>query len=75
MELNPVRAGMIADPADYRWSSYRANPLGEQNAILTPHPLYLALAADCGERLKAYRALFRTAIKDAPLAVLRLALN
>jgi len=20
--LNPVRAGMVADPADYRWSSY-----------------------------------------------------
>jgi REP element-mobilizing transposase RayT len=23
--LNPVRAGMIADPAEYRWSSYRAH--------------------------------------------------
>jgi hypothetical protein len=22
--LNPVRAGMVDDPADYRWSSYRA---------------------------------------------------
>jgi putative transposase len=24
IERNPVRAGMVADPADYRWSSYRA---------------------------------------------------
>jgi len=24
IELNPVRAGMVADPAHYRWSSYRA---------------------------------------------------
>ena len=24
IELNPVRAGMVSDPADYRWSSYRA---------------------------------------------------
>ena len=23
--LNPVRAGMVADPAEYRWSSYRAH--------------------------------------------------
>ena len=22
IDLNPVRAGMVADPADYRWSSY-----------------------------------------------------
>jgi len=22
VELNPVRAGIVADPADYRWSSY-----------------------------------------------------
>ncbi len=25
IELNPVRAAMVYDPADYRWSSYRAN--------------------------------------------------
>jgi putative transposase len=25
IELNPVRAGMVANPAAYRWSSYRAN--------------------------------------------------
>ncbi len=25
IELNPVRAGMVASPADYAWSSYRHN--------------------------------------------------
>ena len=29
IERNPVRASMVADPADYRWSSYRANGLGQ----------------------------------------------
>jgi hypothetical protein len=24
IEMNPVRAGMVEQPADYRWSSYRA---------------------------------------------------
>ncbi len=29
IELNPVRAGMVAHPGEYRWSSYRANAQGE----------------------------------------------
>jgi putative transposase len=66
---------MVSDPADYRWSSYRANALGEPNALLSPHPLYLALAFDPAQRLAAYRALFSSALDDAPLAELRLALN
>jgi len=28
IELNPVRAAMVEDPAHYRWTSYRANALG-----------------------------------------------
>ena len=28
IELNPVRASMVADPADYPWTSYQANALG-----------------------------------------------
>lgn len=28
IELNPVRAGMVAAPGDYRWSSYHANADG-----------------------------------------------
>jgi putative transposase len=65
----------VADPADYAWSSYRANAHGESGPILSPHPLYLALATEPAERLEAYRALFRTALDDAPLGDLRLALN
>jgi len=32
IELNPVRANMVAHPAEYRWSSYRANAQGEADA-------------------------------------------
>ena len=28
IELNPVRAGMVTHPAEYRWSSFRANAMG-----------------------------------------------
>lgn len=59
IELNPVRAGMVSDPGQYPWSSYRANGLGQSNARLTPHPLYLALGCGSLARGQAYRALFR----------------
>jgi putative transposase len=75
VELNPVRAGMVADPALYRWSSYRANALGEPDALLTPHALYLGLGDDEETRRAAYRELFRIALDDQPLGDLRLALN
>ena len=32
IELNPVRAAMVDDPAHYRWTSYRHNALGQANA-------------------------------------------
>jgi putative transposase len=73
IELNPVRAGMTADPANYRWSSYRANGLGQPDSILTPHPLYLALGAEVTARRVAYRALFCTELDGEALDAIRLA--
>ncbi len=58
IELNPVRAGLVSDPGSYRWSSFRANALGETDAVLTPHPLYLGLGATAIARQRAYRSLF-----------------
>ena len=43
IELNPVRVAMVEDPAHYRWTSYRANALGQPDARLSPHPIYRAL--------------------------------
>ena len=39
IELNPVRAGMVEHPADYPWSSYRANGEGEANPLIHVHGL------------------------------------
>jgi len=58
IELNPVRAGMVRRPADYSWSSYRANANGETSSIITPHPQYLALNRLVSERQRLYRMLF-----------------
>ncbi|MBK9160744.1 MAG: hypothetical protein IPM27_04155 [Nitrosomonadales bacterium] len=74
IELNPVRANMVSDPAQYRWSSYRHNGLGQTDERITPHPLYLALGKEETERLAEYRGLFRSELDDAAIADIRLAL-
>ena len=57
IELNPVRAGMVTDPGNYRWSSYPAHGHGIDINMWTPHPLYLKLAEDQKTRQTKYRTL------------------
>ena len=40
IELNPVRAGIVEHPAQYRWTSYRANALGCRDPRVKPHPAH-----------------------------------
>ena len=75
IELNPVRAAMVEDPAHYRWTSYRANALGQQDALLSPHQLYSTLGQTDKQRQSAYRALFRAQLDSDPIDDIRLALN
>lgn len=75
IELNPVRANMVNDPAQYRWSSYRHNGLGQADERIAPHPLYLGLGRTDSDRLDAYRALFRSELDEEALADIRLALS
>ncbi|HEX9391463.1 MAG TPA: transposase [Usitatibacteraceae bacterium] len=75
IELNPVRAAMVDDPAHYRWTSYRANALGQTDDLLTPHPLFQALGRSDRERQSAYRDLFRAHLDTAAIDDIRLALN
>ena len=63
IEMNPVRAGMVTHPRQYRWSSYAANAQGVDNAIIQPHDLYFALGRTTEARQTAYRALFATSIQ------------
>ena len=54
IELNPVRAGRVDDPAQYRWSSYRANGLGQHDELLTAHPVHVGLGGTDEARQSAY---------------------
>lgn len=71
IELNPVRAGMVDYPAQYRWSSYAASALGVSNAILSAHGEYAALGSCSADRQVAYRGLFEGEVNADELALLR----
>ncbi len=75
IELNPVRAGMVADPGQYPWSSYRANGLGLPDVRLAQHELYRSLGQDAEEREAAYRALFRPELDAEAVDDIRQALQ
>lgn len=75
IELNPVRAGMVEHPAEYRWSSYRSNAQGEPDSLLKPHSLYQALGKDAASRAAAYRELFRYELELGLVDEIRRAMN
>jgi putative transposase len=75
IELNPVRAHMVAHPSDYPWSSYRANADGRPDALLTAHGEYMRLGSTQETRRSAYRALFAAHLDPVRLTEIRAATN
>jgi putative transposase len=75
IEMNPVRAGMVEHPGQYRWSSYAANAQGTDNAILQPHEIYLSLGKTPEARQTAYRSLFSTDANSNELELIRASLH
>jgi putative transposase len=71
IELNPVRAAMVAAPADYRWSSYACNGQGNIDLLIAPHPAYLHIHPDTESRRAYYRSLVAQGINDDELAMIR----
>lgn len=57
IELVPVRAWLVTEPGEYRWSSHGANGFGDPDPRITPHPAYLRLGAAPACRMATYRRL------------------
>ena len=66
---------MVAHPAEYPWSSYRANALGHTDSCITPHGMYWALGSDDVQRQVAYRQLFKGRLSEYTLTQIRDATN
>lgn len=75
IELNPVRANMVAAPSEYPWSSYHANAGDRNISLITPHGLYLALGNNEAERKSAYQSLFVSGLSENTIQTIRNATN
>ncbi len=75
IELNPIRAAMVEHPADYPWSSFRANAQGKSDPLVTPHGEYNGLNRDPQARRHAYRQLFRAHMDSKLIDEIRAATN
>jgi len=75
IELNPVRAGLVGDPAEYPWSSHSYYRHGRANRVITEHEVYLRLGFTARDRSVAYLSLFAEALGDCVLERIRAAIN
>ena len=75
IEMNPVRAGVVEHPGEYRWSSYGCNGQGETSDQLNHHSVYLSLGRTGEERQAAYRELFRNELEAGIVDQIRQATN
>lgn len=71
IELNPVRAGIVAHPRDYRWSSYRFHGEGTKDGLLDVDPCYLGLGDSDLQREQSYRQFIEAGNPEHELAMIR----
>jgi len=64
VELNPVRAKVVEDPKEYRWSSYNLYAYGKKDDIVDEHPIYEELSRDEIGRREKYREFVKGMIKE-----------
>ena len=62
IDLNPVRAGLVAEPAQYPWSSHRHYAGMAVDRLVTPHPLFWSLGNTPFARELAYGELVAAGI-------------
>ena len=75
VELNPVRAGIVAAPEAYRWSSFAAKAGMLSQDWLDFDQQYLGLATTPQKRRKTYRDFVLATIADAEIEQIRSAIQ
>lgn len=71
IELNPVRARIVAQPRSYFWSSCRYRLGRDQSDLLDLDPCYCALGADEDERRRRYEQFLLEAVPDDEWRLIR----
>lgn len=75
VESQPVHAGLVAVPEEYRWSSCRQHVGLASDPGLADHPLYWALGNTPFERQAAYRTFLHHGVSNAEAKRLERALT
>lgn len=75
IESNPVRAGMVALPEEYRWSSAKAHVAPNGETLLADHDVYLRMGDTPEARAQAYLQSSRKPLDDEVLTEIRLAIR
>lgn len=75
IELNPVRAHLVAAAQDYAWSSCRARLGYAKSAVLDLDPCYQTLATDVWTRRERYEEFLRSAIPEGEWEAIRTAVQ
>jgi len=71
IELNPVRAQMVASPEDYLWSSYRMKTGLQEPKGLDLDECYLGLGNDQQQRESRYKAWVHADVSDSEVQYIR----
>ncbi|MBU1418557.1 MAG: transposase [Proteobacteria bacterium] len=75
IELNPLRAGMVTDPLEYKWSSYGCKTTSRNDPVVDYHPTYLALGSNKKERREMYAEYVLDTIPDYEIKLIKEALQ
>jgi putative transposase len=75
IEANRLRARMVADLADYRWSSFQQHGMGRDDPLLSPFPEWDELGRTEAERRKRWRAKVRAVQAEPELDAVRRSLR
>jgi putative transposase len=75
IEANPLRAGLVSDPAAYRWSSFAAHALGQADPLLSAAPVWGRLGKTEAARQARWRAWVREPLTERELAAVRKAVT
>jgi putative transposase len=71
VELNPIRAGIVSQPEDYRWSSYRQRLGFCEDNWIDSDPVTAELGRDLAAIQRAYAKFVKASISSQEIACIR----
>jgi putative transposase len=75
IEANPLRAAIVTDPGEYKWSSFQHHGMGRADALLSTFPEWEHLGSTQSQRRRHWRQKVRASQREAELTAIRTSLR